>query len=183
MILDTFLALSWEMPSFRVTARRYSLPETLGSAASRCFRETPRLTSFSLNTSRTALARSSLLARMSTPSSPDHWIEAPTPRKSNRLLISLAAWLSALSASCRSILDTMSKLDSLGMDHRVDGYGTARHLGHAVVAERTSLSWSRTASRRSASQPVAMSAILLSAAAAVRGGARQVARVAKGNGL
>src|ERR1700739_2798456 len=138
MILDTFLALSWEMPSFRAIAIRYSLPETFGSAGSRCLRETPRLTSFSLNTSRTALARSSLLARISTPFSPDQAMDAPTLRKSNRVLISLAAWLSALSASWRSILDTMSKLDSLGMDHRVDGYGAARHLGHAVVAERTS---------------------------------------------
>ena len=93
-----------------------------------------RLTSFSLNTSRIALARSSLLARISTPFSPDQAMDAPTLRKSNRVLISLAAWLSALSASWRSIFDTMSKLDSLGMDHRVDGYGADRHLGHAVVA-------------------------------------------------
>ena len=37
---------------------------------------------------------------------------APTPRKSNRVLISLAAWFSALSTSWRSILLTMSKNDS-----------------------------------------------------------------------
>src|SRR4029077_12442672 len=85
--------------------------------------------SFSLKTSRTALARSSLLARISTPCSPDQAIDAPTPRKSNRVLISLAAWLSALSASWRSILLTMSKLDSLGMTHRLDGYGACRHIG------------------------------------------------------
>src|SRR3984957_13623769 len=182
MILDTFLAFSWVMPSLIAIAIRYSLPEILGSAASRCFNEMPRLTSFSLNTSRIALARSSLLARISTPFSPDQAMDAPTLRKSNRVLISLAAWLSALSASWRSIFETMSKLDSLGMDHRVDGYGAAHHLGHAVVAGRSSLPWSRTAAGRSASQPLAMSAILLSAAAAVRGGARQVARVAKGNG-
>src|ERR1700734_3808548 len=131
MILETFLAFSWVMPSLIAIAIRYSLPETLGSAASRCFREMLRLTSFSLNTSRIALARSSLLARISTPSWPDQAMDAPTLRKSNRVLISLAAWLSALSASWRSILDTMSKLDSLGMDHRVDGYGAARHLGRA----------------------------------------------------
>src|SRR5580693_4540687 len=168
MILDTFLAFSWVMPSLIAIAIRYSLPEILGSAASRCFSEMLRLTSLSLNTSRIALARSSLLARISTPFSPDQAMDAPTLRKSNRVLISLAAWLSALSASWRSILDTMSKLDSLGMDHRVDGYGAARHLGHAVVAERSSLRWSRTTAGRSASQPLAMSAILLSAAAAVR---------------
>ena len=121
MIFATFLALSWVMPSFRAIARRYSLPDNLGSAGSRCLSETPRLTSLSLKTSRTAFARSSLLARISTPLSPDQAMEAPTPRKSNRVLISLAAWLSALSASCRSIFDTMSKLDSLGMDHRLDG--------------------------------------------------------------
>jgi len=99
MILETFLALSWEIPSLMAMAIRYSLPDTFGSAASRCLREIPRFTSFSWNTSRTALARSSLLARISTPSSPDHWMEAPTPRKSNLVLISFAAWLSALSAS------------------------------------------------------------------------------------
>src|SRR5579875_842124 len=172
MILDTFLAFSWEMPSFRVTEMRYSLPDGLGSAASRCLSETPRLTSFSLKTSRTALARSSLLARISTPCSPDHAMDAPTPRKSNRVLISLAAWLSALSASWRSILLTMSKLDSLGMTHRLDGYGHARHVareGHRRVA------------LRSMSQPVVLSAILLTAAPC--GSTRQVARVAKGSGL
>ena len=36
-------------------------------------------------------------------------MEAPTPRKSNRVPISLAAWFSALSTSWRSILLTMSK--------------------------------------------------------------------------
>src|SRR6266567_4699952 len=132
MILDTFLALSWEIPSLRAIAIRYSLPDTFGSAASRCLSEIPRLTSFSLNTSSTALARSSLLARISTPSSPDQAMDAPTPRKSNRVLISLPAWLSALSASWRSILETMSKLDSLGMTHRVDGYGALRHVCHYV---------------------------------------------------
>src|SRR5271165_6963385 len=134
MILETFLAFSWEMPSFKVIEMRYSLPDSRGSPASRCLSETPRLTSFSLKTSRTALARSSLLARISTPCSPDHAMDAPTPRKSNRVLISLAAWLSALSASWRSILLTMSKLDSLGMTHRLDGYGASRHLAvHLAV--------------------------------------------------
>src|SRR6266851_1726210 len=37
-------------------------------------------------------------------------MEAPTPRKSKRVPISFAAWLSALSTSWRSILLTMSKL-------------------------------------------------------------------------
>src|SRR6266704_2393678 len=100
------------MPSLRATPIRYSLPEGFGSPASRVLSETPRLTSLSLKTSRTALARSSLLARMSTACSPDQVIEAPTPRKSNRVPISLAAWLTALSTSWRSSLDTMSKEDS-----------------------------------------------------------------------
>src|SRR5450755_62694 len=39
-------------------------------------------------------------------------MEAPTPRKSNRVPISLPAWLRALSTSCRLILDTMPKEDS-----------------------------------------------------------------------
>src|SRR5208282_2660529 len=66
----------------------------------------------SLKTSRTALARSSLLARMSTACSPDQAMDAPTPRKSNRVPISLAAWLISLSTSWRSSLDTISKEDS-----------------------------------------------------------------------
>src|SRR4051812_2879282 len=41
--------------------------------------------------------------------SPDHRIPASTLRKSNRLAISLAAWFRALSTSCRSSFDTMSK--------------------------------------------------------------------------
>src|SRR5580693_6229957 len=131
MILETFFAFSWVMPSLRTIEMRYSLPDAFGSAGSRCLRETPRLTSFSLKTSRTALARSSLLARISTPCSPDQAIDAPTPRKSNRLLISFAAWFSALSASWRSILLTMSKLDSLGMIIRLDGYGASRHTGRS----------------------------------------------------
>src|SRR5580698_10927117 len=32
----------------------------------------------------------------------------------------------------------MSKLDSLGMNHRVDGYGAGRHLGHAFGASSSS---------------------------------------------
>src|ERR1700679_4237778 len=112
MILEIFLALSWVMPSFRLTVILYSRPDGLGSSASRVFSDTPRLTSLSLNTSRTAMERSSLLARMSTACSPDQAMDAPTPRKSNRVPISLAAWLSALSTSWRSSLDTMSKEES-----------------------------------------------------------------------
>src|ERR1700730_3708721 len=112
MIFEIFLALSWVMPSLRATLIRYSLPDSLGSSGSRVLSDTPRLTSLSLKTSRTALARSSLLARMSTACSPDQAMDAPTPRKSNRVPISLAAWLSALSTSWRSSLDTMSKEDS-----------------------------------------------------------------------
>ena len=88
---------------------RYSLPESLGSSGSRALSDTPRLTSLSLNTSRTALARSSLFALISTACSPDQAMDAPTPRKSKRVPISLAAWFSALSTSWRLILDTMSK--------------------------------------------------------------------------
>ncbi len=67
-----------------------------------------RLTSFSLNTSSAALARSSVSALIVMPSSPLHSIEALVPWKSKRWASSLAAWLSALSASCRSILLTTS---------------------------------------------------------------------------
>src|SRR3974377_2111654 len=134
MILESFLALSWVMPSLRATAIRYSRPDGLASDGSRCLSDTPRLTSLSLKTSRTALARSSLLARISTPCSPDQAMDAPTPRKSNRVLISLAAWLSALSASWRSILLTMLKLDSVGMTHRLDGYTSRRHVSQWTAA-------------------------------------------------
>src|SRR2546430_2386218 len=115
MSLEIFLASSEEMPSLRPTPSRYSLPEGFGSPGSRALSETPRLTSFSLNTSSTALARSSLLARMSMAWSPDQAMDAPTPRKSNRVPISLAVWLRALSTSCRSIRLTMSKEDSAGI--------------------------------------------------------------------
>src|ERR1700757_5150802 len=116
------------MPSLRATLIRYSLPEGFGSPGSRALSETPRLTSLSLKTSRTALARSSLLARMSTACSPDQAMEAPTPRKSNRVPISLAAWLTALSTSWRLSLDTMSKEDSCDATApRLDATSADRH--------------------------------------------------------
>src|ERR1035441_7959008 len=52
-------------------------------------------------------------------------MEAPTPRKSKRVPISLTAWLSALSTSCRLILDTTSKEDSDATGPRLDGLGPA----------------------------------------------------------
>src|ERR1700736_5691585 len=132
MIFEIFLALSWVMPSLRATLIRYSLPDSLGSSGSRVLSDTPRLTSLSLKTSRTALARSSLLARMSTACSPDQAMDAPTPRKSNRVPISLAAWLSALSTSWRSSLDTMSKEDSWDATApRLDVGGAHRHADRA----------------------------------------------------
>ena len=66
MIFEILRESSWEMPSLRPTARRYSLPEGFGSPGSRTLSETERLTSLSLKTSSTALARSSLLALIST---------------------------------------------------------------------------------------------------------------------
>src|SRR5690349_4842813 len=111
MSLEIFRASSCEMPCLRPTPRRNSLPDGFGSPESRALSDTPRLTSLSLKTSSTALARSSLLARIST-DSPDQEMDAPTPRKSNRLLISLAAWFRALSTSCLSTLLTMSKNES-----------------------------------------------------------------------
>src|SRR5713101_6671234 len=123
MILEIFLALSWVMPSLRATLIRYSLPEGFGSPGSRVFSETSRLTSLSRKTSRTALARSSLLARMSTACSPDQAMDAPTPRKSNRVPISLAAWLTA-----------MSKEDSCAATGpRLDATGAHRHAERAMT--------------------------------------------------
>src|SRR5579872_1360248 len=118
------------MPSFSATAIRYSLPDSFGSPGSSTLSDTPRLTSLSLSTSRTALARSSLFARMSTACSPDQLIDAPTPRKSKRVPISFTAWLSALSTSWRSSFDTMSKEDSLlATAPRLDALPTGRHAG------------------------------------------------------
>src|SRR5512142_1928858 len=132
MILEIFLASSWLIPSLRATLIRYSLPESLGSPGSSALSETPRLTSLSLKTSRTALARSSPLARMSIAFSPDQVMDAPAPRKSNRVPISLAAWLTALSTSWRSSLDTMSKEDSCdATDPRLDATGADRHAERA----------------------------------------------------
>src|SRR5580700_5331225 len=177
--LEIFLASSCEMPSLRLTPRRNSLPEGFGSPGSSALSDTPRRTSLSLNTSRTALARSSLLARIST-DSPDQEMAAPTPRKSNRLLISLAAWFSALSTSCRSTLLTMSKNDSaIGsllstFCPRVaqrpwrfpDSVPGARRNGHAWLP-------------CDGPAPGSLSFTVPCDC----GGARQVARVAKGNGL
>src|SRR5579859_4091804 len=134
MILEIFLALSWVMPSLRATLIRYSLPEGFGSPGSRVLSETPRLTNLSRKTSRTALARSSLLARMSTACSPDQAMDAPTPRKSNRVPISLAAWLTALSTSERSSLETISKEDSCDATApRLDATGAHRHAERAMT--------------------------------------------------
>src|SRR5689334_23964398 len=68
----------------------------------------PRLTSFSRNTSRAALTRSSVSACRVTPSSPAQAMLALVPRKSNRCASSLPAWFRALSTSWRSTLLTMS---------------------------------------------------------------------------
>src|SRR5215472_1207209 len=126
MIFEIFLASSWEMPSLRPTLIRYSLPDGFGSLASSTLSETDRLISFSLNTSSTALARCSLFALISMPCLPDHAMEAPTPRKSKRVPISLAAWLTALSTSSRLIFDTTSNDDSAGMTNILE-----RHpVGH-----------------------------------------------------
>src|SRR4051795_8912803 len=97
------------MPSCRLASSTYSLPDALGSPASIALREMPRRISFSWKTSRTALTRSSEFAFIVI-ASPDHAMDAPTFLKSYRWEISLAAWLRALSTSCRSTLLTMSKL-------------------------------------------------------------------------
>jgi hypothetical protein len=87
----------------------------------------------------------------------------------------------------------MSKLDSLGMNHRVDGYGAGRHLGHAFGASSSSFA----AVVVVAAAVVAVAALFVhgprrnrsrcplffSLLPPLRGGARQVARVAKGSGL
>src|SRR3954454_18383821 len=116
MIFEIFFAFSWSRPSFRPASIRYSLPDRCGSPASTALSETPRLMSLVWKTSRTALTRSSLFARM-TIVSPLHAIDASTFLKSYRCEISLAAWLSALSTSCRSTLLTTSKDDSLATVH------------------------------------------------------------------
>src|SRR5947199_4464143 len=87
---------------------RCVLPDAFGSPASSDFSEMFRLTSLSLKTSSAARARSSVSAWTVTAFSPDGVICAPVPRKSNRVDSSFAAWLSALSSSCRSTLLTMS---------------------------------------------------------------------------
>src|SRR5690242_20413321 len=84
-----------------------------------------RLTSFSLKTSTAALARSSVSDSIVTASSPAQAIEVPVPRKSNRCESSFAAWLRALSTSCRSTLLTTSN----------DGSATACLLVDRAPAE------------------------------------------------
>src|SRR6266571_7492026 len=59
-------------------------------------------------------------------------MDAPTPRKSNRVPISLVAWLTALSTSWRSSLDTMSKEDSCDATAlRLDATSADRHAERA----------------------------------------------------
>src|SRR3954454_9245609 len=71
-----------------------------------------RRINFSLNTSMAAFVRSSVDEVMVMASSPCHSMWVSVPRKSNRVDSSLAAWLRALSTSCRSTLLTTSKLES-----------------------------------------------------------------------
>src|SRR5271156_1642361 len=71
-----------------------------------------RRISFSLKTSTAALTRSSVELVSSIASSPFHAILVSVPRKSNRVESSLAAWLRALSTSCRSSLLTTSNDES-----------------------------------------------------------------------
>src|SRR4051794_34749676 len=96
------------MPSLSAIEILATCPEGRGSEASRIFRLCFRLTSLSLKTSRTALARSSAEALISMACSPCHSIRAPVPLKSKRVATSRAVWPIALSTSCRSILLTMS---------------------------------------------------------------------------
>ena len=65
--LPTFLASSEVMPSLSAMLILVSRPDARGSPASRIFSDCWRLISFSLNTSSTALARSSALAEISMP--------------------------------------------------------------------------------------------------------------------
>src|SRR5215213_10310466 len=134
-ILPIFLATSWLRPSLSVATRRYSLPDGCGSRSpvSSAFSEIPRLISLVWNTSRTAMTRSAEFAVMTT-DSPLQAIEAPTFLKSYRCAISLAAWFSALSTSCRSTLLTTSNDDSLAMTPPVLCSGAAAPSGGPVGA-------------------------------------------------
>src|SRR6266498_5611001 len=109
IFLAIFLAFSEEIPCTIEPVTLYTLPDTAGSPTSNALSEICRLTSLSLKTSMAALHRSSVSASIVMASSPDHFTEAPVPRKSNRVDSSLLAWLSALSTSCRSTLLTTSK--------------------------------------------------------------------------
>src|SRR6266571_2951940 len=114
-------------------------------------------------------------------------MDAPTPRKSNRVPISLAAWFSALSTSWRLIFDTMSNEDSDATGHRLDGGWRAGTPGAAVrlvVSRCCGLDPWPVVPRRAGFRvlpPAAGSAILH--CAVWKGGTRQVARAAKGSGL
>src|SRR5947209_13525325 len=107
------LAFSSSIPCRMVTVS-LELPPAAGSGSpwSSAFSDTLRLIRRSLNTSSTALARSSLLALISTAFSPLQAIEAPVFLKSNRCPISLPAWFSALSTSWWSTLLTTSNDES-----------------------------------------------------------------------
>src|ERR1041384_502182 len=96
------------MPCTRFPVTLNTFPEIAGSPTSNAFIEMLRLTSFSWKTSIAALQRSSVSEVKVIASSPAQATVVLVPRKSKRVLSSLAAWLSALSTSCRSTLLTTS---------------------------------------------------------------------------
>src|SRR6201994_85561 len=100
------------MPSFSVPVTLNVFPEACGSPASKALRLMSRRISFSLKTSTAALTRSSVELVSSIASSPFHAILVSVPRKSNRVESSLAAWVRALSTSCRSSVLTTSNDES-----------------------------------------------------------------------
>ena len=119
---------------FQGTARRYSLPEPLGSPASRTFSETWRLTSFSLNTSSTALG-ALLAVRLDLHS----LIAGPGDRRPNATEIEPCADL--LGRLVQRVvdflmvdLDTMSKEDSRATAQARRSGCACRHAGRAGCA-------------------------------------------------
>src|SRR5690349_11554394 len=122
------------MPCTRFPVTLNTFPDTAGSPTSNAFIEMLRLTSFSWKTSIAALQRSSVSEVKVIASSPAQATVVLVPRKSKRLLSSLAAWLSALSTSCRSTLLTTSNdgsattslLNDLGVTACCDATGVPR---------------------------------------------------------
>ena len=131
MILAIFLAFSWVMPSFSVTQSLYSLPDSWRLGRVQDLQRDTALDQLALEDVEDRLRPAprefaSISMRLAGPGD-----RGAGPFEVERCEISLAAWLRALSTSCRSTFETMSKLDSAATSARNPHISWARDSGPA----------------------------------------------------